>query len=479
MIFSSLFFLYAFLPFFLIFYYITPEKHRNKTALAGSLLFYSWGAPKFVLVLIISSISDYYLSQIICKTSEYSHKKRKSALIFALVINLSVFLYFKYANFFVGEFNSLLSLFKLDSIIWKEIALPIGISFFTFQKISFLIDVYRGNALKASSVFDYILYVALFPQLIAGPIVRYHDVDKQLKQRNHNTELFFSGVWRFCQGLGKKVLLANTLALTADKVFALDYSTIPSTAAWLGLLCYAFQIYFDFSGYSDMAIGLGRMMGFKFLENFNRPYISNSFTEFWRRWHISLSNWMREYLYIPLGGNRTSKARSYLNLWLVFLLSGFWHGASWNFVFWGGYHGFFLSLDKLLKAKTNSSNRSVYKQLLTFFLVIIGWVFFRAVDLNSSFSFLKSLFSFSSRESLQFNFSEIISNRGYFCLLISPLFAMIPLSASKEQFFAEMRGSTITYLNKITIFIISVLILFLSSCALANSGYNPFIYFRF
>lgn len=376
MVFSSLLFLVAFLPAFLILYYATPVRVRNHLALAGSYLFYAWGAPRFVFVLLASSVIDYWLSRVIHRTPEEHHRRRRVLLGASLGLNLGLLGFFKYANFVAGELDDLVTQFG-QSIAWKEIALPIGISFFTFQKITYIVDVYRGVVPPARSLVTYALYVAMFPQLIAGPIVRYHDIADQLAGRRHSIDKVFSGIWRFSLGLGKKVLVANALAVPADRVFAADAASLPAAAAWVGILCFAFQIYFDFSGYSDMAIGLARMMGFELLENFNCPYIAASFTAFWRRWHISLSNFMREYLYIPLGGNRVPRYRMYLNLWVVFLLSGLWHGADWAFVAWGAYHGLFLSLDKMCSGWTTRRMPKWFAVPLTFLLITISWVFFR------------------------------------------------------------------------------------------------------
>ena len=322
MVFSSLTFLFLFLPLMLAAYYACPARHRNLVALLASALFYAWGAPRFVIVLFVSGLIDYVLSREL-PGDRGTPGRRKGVLALAVVLNIALLLYFKYANFFVAEMNAMLARFGGGAVPWAAVALPIGISFFTFQKVSYLVDVYRGVAQPARNALDYLLYVVLFPQLIAGPIVRYHDVARQLEERDYTRERFFMGILRFSQGLGKKVLVANTMAELADAAFNAAPAGLTCGQAWLGVLAYAFQIYFDFSGYSDMAIGLGRLLGIEFLENFNRPYISRSITEFWRRWHISLSNWMREYLYIPLGGNRRGAVRTYFNLWIVFLISGF------------------------------------------------------------------------------------------------------------------------------------------------------------
>ncbi|MBT3192709.1 MAG: MBOAT family protein, partial [Verrucomicrobia bacterium] len=388
MVFSSLVFLCIFLPLTLAVYYAVPARWRNSVALAASLFFYAWGAPRFILILVASSIVDYVASRHLAPDAKRGAAWRHGILSLTIATNLSAFLYFKYMNFFVEQVNRALGCTGHAGITWQEVLLPIGISFFTFQKLSYLIDVYRGNARPARSLPDYLLYVSLFPQLIAGPIVRYHDVALQLESRTYRAERFLEGVWRFCFGLGRKVLIANVLGGIADKAFDPEVATLTPQVAWLGALCYSFQIYFDFSGYSDMAIGLGKMLGLDFLENFNFPYVSASFSEFWRRWHISLSNWMREYLYIPLGGNRVPAWRKSFNLWFVFLISGFWHGASWNFVLWGAYHGTFLSLDKLVERRGWPRPHRIVAVPATFLLVTIGWVFFRTETLAEAVRFL-------------------------------------------------------------------------------------------
>jgi alginate O-acetyltransferase complex protein AlgI len=399
--------------------------------------------------------------------------RKKVWLTLGVAVNASALLYFKYANFFMDQLNTLLTATGQDPLLWRDVVLPIGISFFTFQKISYLVDLYRGTARPASSFTNYLLYVILFPQLIAGPIVRYHDIHEQLLARNLTSSQFFNGILRFCMGLGKKVLLANVLGEVADQLFggALK-GALPAPTAWLGVLCYAFQIYYDFSGYSDMAIGLGHMMGFTFLENFNRPYLASNFTEFWRRWHISLATWMREYLYIPLGGNRVSAARTYFNLWLVFLLSGFWHGASWNFVAWGAYHGFFLSLDKWRRDRGWSAGPAWLAIPLNFFLVTIGWVFFRADSLAHATQYLHMMFSRTLVDGSAWvsAWTLHLDARAQVIFCIALLLVFRP--EKKFAALATTTGRFLCYLGGILLFI-------LSAASLANSNFNPFIYFRF
>jgi alginate O-acetyltransferase complex protein AlgI len=475
MLFSSLIFIFGFLPAFLVLYYLTPKKYRNYTALAASYFFYAWGAPIFVFVLLSASLFDYYLSKKIA-ADRTSRKQKKQLLAFSLAANIGLLAYFKYANFFVGEFNDLLGVLGLSGFHWTHIALPLGISFFTFQKITYLVDVYRETTQPAKNFFHYALYVALFPQLIAGPIVRYHDISDQIRQRVHSVELFFEGLFRFSIGLGKKVLIANSVGEIADQVFALHSNELTAGFAWLGILAYAFQIYFDFSGYSDMAIGLGKMMGFTFLENFRRPYIAVHFTDFWRRWHISLSNFMKEYLYIPLGGNRVPKRRMYFNLWTVFLLSGLWHGASWNFVVWGAYHGLFLVFDKMFWIRISKKLPTYLNIGLTFFWVTIGWVFFRSETLGEAVVFLKHMFAFGIGQiEHTVLFANLASNRAVFMLFAAALISFFPV---REAWAARSRQSgSVGY---VALKCMIILLLFvLSSISLANASFNPFIYFRF
>ena len=361
---------------------------------------------------------------------------------------------------------------------WTAIALPIGISFFTFQKVSYLVDVYRGTAQPARNAADYVLYVILFPQLIAGPIVRYHDVAQQLLRREHTRAKFFAGMLRFCQGLGKKVLVANTLGEVADAAFGAAPGTLACGGAWLGVLAYAFQIYFDFSGYSDMAIGLGRMLGFEFLENFNRPYISRSITEFWRRWHISLSNFMREYVYVPLGGNRQGEGRTYVNLWVVFLVSGFWHGAAWNFVAWGAFHGFFLSLDKLFRNTRLGRVPGWLGLPATFLLVLFSWVLFRAPTLPHALAYMGRMLDVfapapAAAAAIEFGLRHQILLAAALVLCFGP--------AVKPRAFDFMRldPATATVGQAGGRLAVALLLLVWSAAVLATSTFNPFIYFRF
>lgn len=477
MIFSSLTFLFIFLPVLLAAYYACPARYRNGVALLASGIFYAWGAPRFVIVLLVSSLADYVLSRGLPE-GRRPPGARKRILTAAVAMNVSLLLYFKYANFFVAELNAWLQRFGAGEMAWTAVALPIGISFFTFQKLSYLIDVYRGVAQPARNAADYLLYVSLFPQLIAGPIVRYHDVAQQLVERDYTRERFFTGILRFCQGLGKKVLVANTLGEVADAAFGAAPATLSCGWAWLGVLAYAFQIYFDFSGYSDMAIGLGRLLGIEFLENFNRPYISRSITEFWRRWHISLSNWMREYLYIPLGGNRRGEGRTYVNLWIVFLISGFWHGAAWNFVAWGAFHGLFLSLDRLFR-NTRIARMPAWAGIpATFVLVLFSWVLFRAPSLAHALDYMGRMVAGwtaapEAAVALEFSLRQQVMLAAALVLCFGPAVKPHPFD------FMRLNPARATLGQAVVRFIAAMLLLVWSAAVLATSSFNPFIYFRF
>lgn len=476
MVFSSLLFIFLFLPAFFVFYYLTPKRFRNITALLGSLFFYSWGAPWFVFVLVLTSLADYLISLMIAK-KEPGSRARIYLIFFAVVYNLLLLGYFKYANFFVDQINWLFDYWNISSITWQRIVLPIGISFFTFHKISYLVDVFRGTVKPAKNFANFLLYITLFPQLIAGPIVRYHDIFEQINNREHSLEKFFYGFYRFVIGLSKKVLIANVLGLVADNIFGLDFNSLTFGYAWLGALAYALQIYFDFSGYSDMAIGLAKMMGFEFLENFNSPYIARNFTDFWRRWHISLSRFMREYVYIPLGGNRLGKYRTYFNLFIVFLLSGFWHGANWTFLFWGIYQGFFIVMDKIFWQKVSEKIPKFFNILLTFVLVLFGWVLFRADSLNSALLYLGKMLNPVNNELSHVLWPEIIGYRGIVVLLLACLISWLPAFINFERFFVYKPTQKLGI--AVGQFLLIFWLLFFSTISLVNSSFNPFIYFRF
>jgi len=488
MVFSSFVFLFGFLPVFLAAYWAAPARWRNAVALAGSAAFYAWGAPRFLFVLLGSCVADFLLGRAIERThgagegaaAEAAARRRRLLLAAAVAVNLVFFLYFKYANFLVGETGRLLRALGAGPWPWVEVALPVGISFITFHKISYLVDVSRGAVHAARSFRDYLLYILLFPQLIAGPILRYHWMAPQIERRSAGAERVLSGIWRFSAGLAKKVLVANALGEVADRAFGMKVWQVPGFYAWVGLLCYSFQIYFDFSGYSDMALGLGRMMGFEFVENFNHPYVSRSFTEFWRRWHISLSSWMREYLYIPLGGNRVGRARQYLNLWIVFLLSGFWHGASWNFVAWGAWHGLFLTLDKALARTSWGRLKRRVAVPLTFLLVTLGWVLFRANNLPHALGYFRRLFRLEGffAEVPKFPLDSLIGARGWTMLAVAAALSFLPLARAWWRGGGEIAVDSAPPATAWR-YALSLALLGLSAAALATSTFNPFIYFRF
>ncbi len=382
MVFSSPIFLFLFLPITLGVYFVLPKRARNIWLLAASLVFYGWGEPKFLAVMLASIVCNFLLALWIARLADRRHARLVLAL--AVTVNIGLLVAFKYTDFIVQSLNAGLGALAVPPLTVPAIALPIGISFFTFHALSYVIDVYRGDARALRNPFDMGLYISLFSQLIAGPIIRYHDIAAQLQERSVTRSLFARGVRRFIVGLGKKVLIANTLAVSADLIFTIPGDQLTMGLAWLGVLCYALQIYFDFSGYSDMAIGLGLMFGFRFLENFNYPYISQSLTEFWRRWHISLSNWFRDYLYIPLGGNRVAPWRVYLNLVIVFFLCGLWHGASWNFVVWGLFHGTFLVIERMGLARRMAEWHQPFRHVYAMLVVLVSWVFFRADSLPAA-----------------------------------------------------------------------------------------------
>ena len=488
MVFSSSIFLFWFLPIFLGVYFLVDRRYKNAVALLASLLFYGFGSPKFLIVLLLSITIDFFLVRQIDKSDDA--KRRKLFLVFSVILNIGLLAYFKYANFFIDNFNAILSAFGTPPVRWTKVVLPIGISFFTFQKMSYSIDVYRRTAAPLRSIADYALFIMLFPQLIAGPIVRYNEIADQITNReaNETSDNRILGFYRFVIGLSKKMLIANILAEYVDQVFALPASEIGLSTAWLGILAYTFQIYFDFSGYSDMAIGIGRMIGFKFPENFNNPYISKSVSEFWKRWHITLGSWMMDYLYIPLGGNRKGKRRTYLNLWIVFFLSGLWHGAAWTFVAWGAYHGLFICLDKLLNGKwiVESGKWKVGKNklstfhyplsvLFTFLIVNIGWVLFRADTIGYAVQYVGAMFGANGSTPALFVNSQFIVT-----ILIAAFFSFFGLTKAGDKaldFFFNQK--TYNTRQVIWVGVIMLILLVLSASFILKGSFNPFIYFRF
>src|SRR3989338_5702067 len=467
MVFSSNIFLFAFLPFVLFSYFLLPHKnYKNALLLVASLIFYAWGEWQYVLFLLVSIVGNYFFGLWIGK-SKYEAQSTKHEIFIALTFNLLLLGYFKYANFLIENLNAVFAL----HIENKKIHLPIGISFFTFHAISYLVDIYRQKCLPQKNLFQLALYISFFPQLVAGPIVRYNFIEKYLGKRRHNFFFIAYGIRRFVVGIGKKVIIANPLGELADAIFDSPLSEINSALAWVGIICYTLQIYFDFSGYSDMAVGLERIFGFRFPENFNYPYISRSIKEFWRRWHMSLSAWFRDYVYIPLGGNRVSVLRQYFNLVLVFFLCGLWHGASWNFIIWGMFHGFFLVAERVLP---KVSMPKILQNFYAIFIIMIGWVFFRSPDLSHSLAYLQTMFSGNEIEIVSNQISRLIRSHFVWMSFSLALIGFSPLV--KNLALCLMRKNRI-FVGIFDLFLIAVFAL--AIIRLSAATHNPFIYFQF
>lgn len=473
MLFSSLVFLFLFLPAVLFFYYISPKSLRNLVLLVFSLFFYGYGGPKSLLIMLFSILMNYVFGLLVDK---YRHSKAKSYWVLTLTAigNLSIIGYYKYTDFFIENLNTFFGL----SIPLLHVVMPIGISFFTFQGMSYVIDIYRQHGKVQKNPLNVALYISLFPQLIAGPIVRYETVAEQIDERHVDIDKFESGIERFIFGLSKKVLIANSMGLIADEVFANPTSELSVLLAWIGVLAYTAQIYFDFSGYSDMAIGLGRLFGFEFLENFNYPYISRSITEFWRRWHISLGTWFRDYVYIPLGGNRVSRGKLIRNILAVWLLTGFWHGAAWNFIAWGLYFGLLLLMEKFIMGKHLNKLWKPLQHIYALFFIVMGWLLFRSETLGYALQYLGVMFGMKGR--------PLISNQALFYIieykveLILAILASIPVYPFAKQKLKDLKGRGLY--NAIQYYIKPVVLIGLFGLCimyLINSTFNPFIYFRF
>ncbi len=470
MVFSSMIFLWGFFPLILFAYFICPKKFKNFILLIGSLFFYAWGEPKYILLMLFSILINYVFGILINQYRKFD----KIFLIFAIIINLGLLGYFKYFNFGIHIMNQLLQL----NISMKDIALPIGISFYTFQIMSYIIDLYRDEIKVQKNILNLALYISFFPQLIAGPIVKYKDVEAEINNRKIDIELFGGGIKRFIYGVGKKVIFANTLALIADTIFAYNIKDLNTPLVWFAAITYTLQIYFDFSGYSDMAIGLGRMFGFHFPENFNLPYISQSITEFWRRWHISLSTWFKQYLYIPLGGNRKGKNRTYINLFIVFLATGLWHGASLHFVAWGIYYGIFLIIERCFFKKYLDKNKyKILNNIYVMFIVIIGWVLFRADGLRNALSLIITMFSFNFKTT--YVLMPTFINWKTIIILILAIAFCGPIQKIFGHFNHKIKNILqFLYNDKLEIAVLGA-IMCISIFELVASTYNPFIYFRF
>lgn len=466
MVFSSTIFLCVYLPLVLLGYYICPKKGRNLFLLIVSLVFYAWGEPKYVFLMIFSILVNYIFGRLMDK-NRGRQKRMKLLLVLSVVIDLGLLSVFKYTDFVITNINAIFG----SSFDLLKIALPIGISFYTFQAMSYTIDVYRNDVRVQKNLIDFGMYITMFPQLIAGPIVRYADVQDQLAERSVTTADFSEGVMRFVVGLGKKVLLANQMGAVWSEIYALG-GDVSALMAWTGAIAYTFQIYFDFSGYSDMAIGLGRMFGFKFPENFRYPYQSVSITDFWRRWHITLSTWFKEYLYIPLGGNRCGLARQALNLLIVWSLTGFWHGAGWNFVMWGLYYFVILFIEKLFLLKALDKLPKLFRHVYALLLIVIGWVIFASDDVSVLLPYLGSMFGANGA----------VGGMDVYTLFTKAVLLIICCVASTElpkRLFLSATGA----MNEKAAFtiksVMTIALLALSMILLIGDSYNPFLYFRF
>ena len=468
MLFSSIVFLFTFLPAVMLLYYLLPVRFRNVILLLASLVFYAWGEPGYLFLMLLSILFNYFSGLDIARNLQ-DKRAAKRSLVFNLIINLAVLGFFKYEGFVLDTLNGILPV----HISYPALPLPIGISFYTFQILSYIIDVYRGNVKVQTNLPNFALYVTMFPQLIAGPIVQYADVDEQLASREISRTKFGEGSMYFIRGLAKKVLLANTSGMIFTEVSGLAKDNIAVMTAWLGAFAYMFQIYFDFSGYSDMAIGLGKMFGFEFNMNFNYPYVSKSITEFWRRWHISLSSWFRDYVYIPLGGNRVSKIKHIRNLLIVWFLTGLWHGAAWNFVAWGLYYGVILIIEKYLLSQVLDRLPDVVRHIYSIVLVVIGWVLFFSSSFGQAADYIRVMFGagahgFADRESMYLLTSNLI-------LWLILIFGSTPLVHFRYEHMLRSKKWNTTIINSVVyaaLFIVCI-------AYLVTETYNPFLYFRF
>ncbi len=468
MLFSSMFFLWAFLPLIFVLYRIIKNHTaRNYLLLAFSLIFYAWGEPKFIVLMLLSITINYLSGLLIDRFRRY----KVLILICSIAFNLALLGYFKYFNFF----TEILLGFTGNEITFAQIALPIGISFYTFQAMSYVIDLFRGTIKVQKNYMKLALYISFFPQLIAGPIVKYRDIDAQIDDRQITPQKTAYGIRRFVLGLAKKVIISNAVALVVDNIYLQGTENVSTSLAWVAAICYMIQIYFDFSGYSDMAIGLGQMFGFKFLENFNYPYISKSIQEFWRRWHISLSTWFKEYVYIPLGGNRKSALRTYINLTIVFLLTGLWHGASWSFVIWGLYNGLFLIIERLFLAKLLDRCRLKFINVIySMFVVLIGWVIFRAETLTDAKNMLGAMFTPTVGDPA-LSVGQFFD--GYTMMIVVIGFLLcgwlqLYFKGFKHQLYDDKKTYKWEYPVVFGLFILCIILI-------SSNSYNPFIYFRF
>ena len=467
MVFSSVLFLFQYLPLVLLCYYLTPLRWRNLTLLALNLVFYAWGEPVYIVIMFASTAIDYTHGMLVDKCKRRGNDKgARLAVCSSVFFNLALLFFFKYWDFIAGSLASL----GLPFMPRLGLSLPIGISFYTFQTMSYTIDVYRGDAKAQRSILNFGTFVTLFPQLIAGPIIKYKDLGDQIDHRDHPVERFASGIQTFVAGLGKKVLLANNLGMLWDAYKALPVSELTTAGAWLGILAFSFQLYFDFSGYSDMAVGLGRMLGFEFGKNFDYPYISRSLTEFWRRWHISLGSWFREYLYIPLGGNRVSRPRLLLNLMIVWAATGIWHGASWNFLLWGLYYGLLLVVEKFFLSALMERWPNWLRHIYALFFIAIGWALFAVEDFSHLGPYLSAMLGFARGGLADGAFLYYL--RSYLPTLVIAGIASTPLAKNAWDRLGEKPRMIL-----LPLLLLSGLLL--CTCYLVDATYNPFLYFRF
>ncbi len=470
MVFSSLIFLFLFLPIVLGIYYVSPRKWKNLILFAASLVFYAWGEPIYIFLMLLSTVTDYFFGLLLSKP-QMTGKQRKWVVACSLFVNIAVLAFFKYADFLIININSLLG----TVIPLTDLPLPIGISFYTFQSMSYILDIYRGTAKAQKNWIDFATFVSLFPQLVAGPIVHYGTIAEQLRQRVESVPMFAEGIRRFIIGLAKKVLLANNIGVVWDTVNSSDPANLTMAMAWLGIIAFAFQIYFDFSGYSDMAIGLGLMFGFRFNENFDRPYISRSITEFWRRWHISLGTWFRNYLYIPLGGNRFGKWIQMRNILIVWMLTGIWHGANWNFMFWGLYFGLLLMFEKWIGLRILDKLPKWIQHSYALLLILVGWVLFSFEQPSEITHYLMTMFAMNQPSLWDTEFIYLLyTNLVLFAILIVASVGSVGSVSVIRRRYPKLMGLGYKLQD------VGYMLLFLMSIAyLVDATYNPFLYFRF
>lgn len=466
MVFSSIVFLYIFLPIMLLLYFIVPSKFKNAIMILASLVFFAWGEIRYIFIMLVLAVMDFVCGKQITK---YQNNKKKKILFLMInvVVNLGILFFFKYADFIITNINNLTGL----SIPLLNIPLPIGVSFNTFQSLSYIIDVYRGTVKCEKSFYNYLTYTTLFPQIIAGPIVRYETVDEELETKNISMDNFSAGMKRFIIGLGKKVLIANSVGALWNTIETGNYSELSMLFAWIGIIAFALQIYFDFSGYSDMAIGLAQIFGMKFDENFNYPYISKSITEFWRRWHITLSSWFRDYVYIPLGGNRRGLAIQIRNILIVWFLTGAWHGASWNFILWGVYFGVILILEKLFLLKVLEKLPNIIRHIYAIVIILVSWAIFAFEDLAKVGEYIKAMFINSNL----WDNEALYYLQNYWVLILIGAICSIPLWKKLKEKIDSKNSKGLEFITSLGY----VAILILSTASLVTNSFNPFLYFRF